>query len=186
MADPQVRPLQLLSMKVAALSEGFLPHPPCSSPEFFNLMKQAMREEMFKFCQQENLASARLDIDSFHEFENPARGSDGYRPRIPWPPKAARKQHFVQTDTKYVGLEDDPDRDDTVESEFLSDEEVEDIKVSERSAFLFKSEDYQYLLSKSLAALDLIETPLDADTPNPGVHTRLKGMEKFFPLTLLG
>lgn len=69
-------------------------------------------------------------------------GVDLYSSRPPWPTKAAHKQHFALNDAESLEGEDERDRDDTEGCEFLSDEEVEDMKVPKQSdSLLFKSED---------------------------------------------
>lgn len=64
--------------------------------------------------------------------------------------------------------------------EFFWDEE-EEIEVPEQSVRFFKSEDYQYLLSKTLVALDFNDSPGGEDQGNIDLKCSLKGNEDFIP-----
>lgn len=71
---------------------------------------------------------------------------------------------------------------DREEGEFLSDEEVEEIKMPEQSSHFFKAEDCHYFLTKTIKVLKIQETPSEDQTPSrPKLKSRSRGDHEFFP-----
>lgn len=113
-----------------------------------------MREEIVSYCQEAGLRSPVSNPDL--EPVRPDLGSE--TPHTPDHPKRPRED-LVPTPRD----DQDNNRED---GEFLSDEEEVNFQLPAPASQFFKYEDYLYLLSKTISALDL-QTERDGDDQNP-------------------
>uniref|UniRef100_A0ACB8FPL3 Uncharacterized protein n=1 Tax=Sphaerodactylus townsendi TaxID=933632 RepID=A0ACB8FPL3_9SAUR len=98
-----------------------------------------------------------------------------------WKTKASLKRPRLNPKLRSVDSSDSepPGR---KEGEVLSDQEhMEDMKVTEQSSRFFKFEDYQYLLSKSVAVLHLGEAQSREESSKRKSTSLHKGDGEFFP-----
>lgn len=159
------------------------------SPKFLSLIRQAVREEITSSYHQKGHEADRSSLPS---------SSSSRREEIPlthrgstWPTEAAQNEFANRKRGRDRNLGEDDhssesDTDDTEVGEFSSDEEEEETEVPDHQLIrFFKMEDYQYLLSKSLTALDLRGNPeAEEQTPTvPGQRHRAKGNQVYLPIS---
>lgn len=107
----------------------------CSPPDFFQLIKQTMRDEILAFCEEGGFVPHGSSVLSSPSKDKP-KGSS-----------SSKNEHEDDT-------QDDP-LSDREEGEFVSDEDEGEIEVPAPSLRLFKAEEYLYLLFKNILALEL-------------------------------
>lgn len=73
----------------------------------------------------------------------------------PGPLRLLERSLGIPAETYPAGFPIQGDLDDSEEGEFLSDDKEGEVEVPEHSVHIFKAGDYQYLLSKTMAMLDL-------------------------------
>lgn len=108
------------------------------SPDFFEMFRSTMREEIVAYCEEGGFRSPTSLSISGRDPES----------HIPGPPKRPRDDP-VRRGGDYL----DSDRED---GEFLSDEEEIEFQLPALTARFFKADYYIYLLSKTISALDLV------------------------------
>lgn len=137
-------------------------------PEFFDMFRGAMREEIDSYCAE---GGFRPNINP-----NPIRLDRDPEPRATGTSKRPRED----PDHIEGGLEDQASV--REETEFLSDEEEVDFQLPAPTARFFKQEDYIYLLSKTMSALDLQSQPDGENPEEKQGKWRPKGKNEFFSI----
>lgn len=134
-------------------------------------------------------ASDCLDCDSSSRSPSPVRQREKCKHSTPWPTKAARKQGAKDKNKRALVQPDsprDPGPDDREDGEYLSNDEEVAVCPEESFSRFFSADDYQYLLCKSLSALEL-KPRLDGDkTKEPDFNPKTPrnkywGSADYFP-----
>lgn len=114
-----------------------------------------------------------------------------HKGEIPGPPKRhkGREPPWIKARSLLGGDTPSSDikKDSRDESDFPSDEEIEEILVPEQSAQLFKAEDYPCLLSKAIAALKRNIDPGAGTTSSATsiLRSKVTDIQEFFPKNTL-
>lgn len=159
------------------LGKGSDPGPSFLSPEVRQYLRKAMREEIFNVC----LTGEGFPVPRPQSLPH-TRPTPSHPPKGTWPTKAAQKQNHCdigeEGDQFSEGCSEDGD-----DREFLSDEEAEEADTPEASIRFFKFEDYQFLLTKTLSALEIQDASQGEDSrpsmTNP--RNKTKGSKEFLP-----